>query len=409
MLSSLTQIPLLEGKNVLLLVSGSIAVYKSLDLVRLLRKMGARVRVVMSKGACKFVQPLSFEALSHFQVLTDTNEKWALSEGDCANHISYAQSADIVIVAPASANTLAKLAQGLTDNALSATFLASKAPKILAPAMNTQMFLAKQTQHNLKRLRALGCEVIAPQSGLLACNSTGVGAMADITEIASSCACKLLANDFWHNKKVVVTGGGSIEAVDSVRCISNFSSGLQAHFLALALWLKGAQVVLISSKNALELPSGIERVKVQSANDYLEALKMHENPSNPSFLFMLAAISDYKPKNRHQGKLKKQDLGPFWDLECVQNIDILQSVSGFHKVGFKAESDPIHALANAQKLLDPPPQGKGCKFVCLNDTSTLGQDTNQITLLTPHTTYTTHKGHKLQVSFEVLDFIEKMA
>ncbi|BEG56765.1 Coenzyme A biosynthesis bifunctional protein CoaBC [Helicobacter sp. NHP21005] len=407
MLSSLSQIPLLEGKNILLLVSGSIAAYKALELVRLFKKMGASVRVVMSKGACQFVQPLSFEALSHFQVLTDTNEKWALSEGDCANHISYAQSADLVLVAPASANTLAKLAHGLADNALSATFLASNAPKILAPAMNTQMFLTKQTQHNLKRLRALGCEVVAPQSGLLACNSTGVGAMAEIAEIAALCTRKLLFNAFWAGKKAVVTGG-SVEAIDAVRCISNFSSGLQAHFLALALWLKGAQVVLISSKNALELPSGIERVKVQSANDYLEALKTHENPSDPPFLFMLAAISDYKPKNRHEGKLKKQDLGQFWDLECVQNTDILQSVSGFHKVGFKAESDPTHALANAQKLLELPPQGKGCKFVCLNDTSTLGQDTNQITLLTPHTQHTTIKGHKLQVSFEVLEKIAEL-
>ncbi|BDQ27089.1 Phosphopantothenoylcysteine decarboxylase / Phosphopantothenoylcysteine synthetase [Helicobacter heilmannii] len=406
--SSLDQIPLLENKNILLLVSGSIAAYKALDLLHLLRKMGASVRVVMSQGACKFVQPLSFEALSHFKVLIDHNEEWTLLDQDCANHISYAQSADLILVAPASANTLAKLAHGLADNALSATFLASPAPKVLAPAMNTQMFLAKQTQRNLKCLKALGCEVVEPKDGLLACNSVGVGALAEVSEIASTCARKLLVNDFWAGKKAVVTGGGSIEAIDSVRCVSNFSSGLQAHYLALALWLKGAQVVLISSKNALELPSGVERVKVQSANDYLEALKTHENPSNPPFLFMLAAISDYKPKNRHEGKLKKQDLGAFWSVECVQNVDILQELGGFYKVAFKAESDTKHALENAKKLLEPTPQGKGCKLVCLNDTRALGSDTNQLTLLTPKTTHTTPKGHKLQVSFEVLDFIEKM-
>ncbi|GMB96848.1 bifunctional phosphopantothenoylcysteine decarboxylase/phosphopantothenate--cysteine ligase CoaBC [Helicobacter sp. NHP22-001] len=408
MQSSLSQIPLLEGKNILLLVSGSIATYKALELVRLFKKMGASVRVVMSRGACKFVQPLSFEALSHFKVLTDNNEEWALLDKDCANHISYAKSADLILVAPASANTLAKLANGLADNALTATFLASNAPKILAPAMNTQMFLAKQTQHNLRHLKALGYEVVAPIDGLLACNAVGVGAMAEVGEIASICSRKLLSNGFWTGKKTVITGGGSIEAIDSVRCISNFSSGLQAHFLALALWLKGAQVVLISSKNALELPSGIERVQVQSAQDYLEALKAHENHENPPFLFMLAAISDYKPKHPYKGKLKKQDLGPFWSIECVQNVDVLQSVEGFYKVGFKAESDSKHALENAKKLLEPTPQGKGCKLVCLNNTSALGSNTNQLTLLTPHTTYTTHKGHKLQVSLEVLGFIENM-
>ncbi|BCD45324.1 bifunctional phosphopantothenoylcysteine decarboxylase/phosphopantothenate--cysteine ligase CoaBC [Helicobacter suis] len=403
MLSSLMNSTLLQGKNILLLVSGSIAVYKALDLVRIFAKMGANVRVVMSAGACKFVTPLSFEALSHFSVLTDQNERWNMQEQACTNHITYAK-ADLVLLAPASANTLAKLAHGLADNALTATFLASHAPKIIAPAMNTQMLQAPATQENLERLKSWGCIIVEPKSDLLACNTTGKGALAEIIEIVGASVKALCLDSFWQDQRVVVTGGGSVEAIDSVRCISNISSGLQASSLALALWLKGAQVVFISSAFAL-LPEGITCISVKSAQDYLKALKSEQNFYNPPFLFMLAAVSDYKSAHVYTGKLKKQDLGSTWNLECVQNPDILKSLEGFYKIGFKAE-ESIESLASAQKLLEPVDLGgKGCKVVCLNSTQALGATNNQIVLLNQVTSQTTKCSTKFDLSFEILDFV----
>ncbi|WP_163499690.1 bifunctional phosphopantothenoylcysteine decarboxylase/phosphopantothenate--cysteine ligase CoaBC [Helicobacter suis] len=402
MLSSLTNSTLLQGKNILLLVSGSIAVYKALDLVRIFVKMGANVRVVMSAGACKFVNPLSFEALSHFSVLIDQNERWNMQE-QAANHISYAK-ADLVLLAPASANTLAKLANGLADNVLTATFLASHAPKIIAPAMNTQMLEAPATQQNLERLKSWGYTIVEPKSDLLACNTTGKGALAEAIEIIGASVRALYLDSFWQAKRAVVTGGGSVEAIDSVRCISNISSGLQASSLALALWLKGAQVVFISSTFAL-LPKEITNIQVKSAQDYLKALKLEQDFYNPPFLFMLAAISDYKSAHVYTGKLKKQDLGFTWNLKCVQNPDILKSLEGFYKIGFKAEQS-IQALENAKKLLEPIDLGgKGCKVVCLNSTQALGATDNQMVLLSQVASQITKRLSKFDLSFEILDFV----
>ncbi len=404
---------LLEGKRILLLVSGSIAVYKALDLVRVFVKMGAQVRVVMSAHACQFVNPLSFEALSHCSVLTSQSERWNLQEGMCANHITYATWADLVVVAPASANTLAKLAHGLADNVLCATFLASSAPKILAPSMNTQMLEARATQENLARLQAWGCEIVEARVDLLACNTTGKGAMAEILEIVSASARTLMRTPFWVSKEVVITGGGSIERIDAVRYVSNHSSGLQASSLALALWLKGARVFLISSAFPLSLPMDIGCICVKSAQDYLNALQTKQNLEFPPFLFMLAAISDYKPTHPHVGKLKKQDLGVHWALECMQNVDILRAVQGFYKIAFKAEEGGTHlssALKNAQTLLeDVENGGKGCQIVCLNtlEQNPFGALENQITFLSRLACRRSARMDKFNLSLEILDFVQE--
>ncbi|WP_120945793.1 bifunctional phosphopantothenoylcysteine decarboxylase/phosphopantothenate--cysteine ligase CoaBC [Helicobacter labacensis] len=399
----------LKGKRILLLVSGSIAVYKSLELVRVFMKMGAQVRVVMSASACQFVQPLSFEALSHASVLTPSTERWNLQEGLCTNHISYATWAHLVVVAPASANTVAKLAHGLADNVLCSAFLASHAPKILAPSMNTQMLLARPTQENLARLKALGCEIIEPRVDLLACNTTGKGAMAQVLEIVCAGVRALEHTPFWQDKEVVVTGGGSVENIDAVRCISNHSSGLQASALALALYFKGARVRLVSSIFPLALPASIECIAVKSAQDYLEALQARQDLKNPPLLFMLAAISDYKPAQTHAGKLKKQDLGARWNLECVQNVDILRALQGFYKIAFKAEENLEQGLYNAQKLLESVQKGgKGCAVVCLNtlEQNPFGSLENQMYFLSARVCRRSARIDKLRLSFEILDFVQ---
>ncbi|WP_104759641.1 bifunctional phosphopantothenoylcysteine decarboxylase/phosphopantothenate--cysteine ligase CoaBC [Helicobacter bizzozeronii] len=410
-LDLLAQNALLKDRRILLLVSGSIAAYKSLDLVRAFIKMGAKVKVVMSQQAVRFVAPLSFEALTHYPVLTPKSERWDLSDPNCPNHISYAQWAEIVIVAPASANTLAKLAHGLADSLLSAVFLASSAPKILAPSMNTQMLEARATQENLERLRSWGCVVVEPREDLLACNTQGKGAMADILELVCASVQALYKNNFWAGKKVVVSGGASLEKIDSVRYISNFSSGLQASALALALYFWGAEVSLVASAFPLDLPAGIGRLSVQSGTDFLQALQERANRQDPPFLFMLAAISDYKPTTPHKGKLKKQDLGASWSLECVQNVDILASLEGFIKIGFKAEEGGTNAITNARKLLDNPQNGgKGCLAVCLNtlDSQPFGSAQNQMWLLSAQHSQHTKYLNKLTLSFEILNFVSQV-
>ncbi|WP_104740621.1 bifunctional phosphopantothenoylcysteine decarboxylase/phosphopantothenate--cysteine ligase CoaBC [Helicobacter bizzozeronii] len=411
-LDLLAQNALLKDRHILLLVSGSIAAYKSLDLVRAFIKMGAKVKVVMSQQAVRFVAPLSFEALSHYPVLTHKSERWDLSDPNCPNHISYAKWAEVVLVAPASANTLAKLAHGLADQLLSATFLASHAPKILAPSMNTQMLEARITQENLARLRSWGCVVVEPREDLLACNTQGKGAMADILELVCASVQALYKNSFWAGKEVVVSGGASIEKIDSVRCICNFSSGLQASALALALYFWGAEVSLIASTFPLDLPASIGCLKVQSGVDFLQALQERANLQDPPFLFMLAAISDYKPTTPHKGKLKKQDLGTSWSLECVQNVDILASLEGFIKIGFKAEEGGTNAITNARKLLESPQNGgKGCLAVCLNtlDSQPFGSAQNQMWLLSAQHSQHTKYLNKLALSFEILNFISQVS
>ncbi|WP_120948295.1 bifunctional phosphopantothenoylcysteine decarboxylase/phosphopantothenate--cysteine ligase CoaBC [Helicobacter mehlei] len=410
-LDLLAQNALLKNRRILLLVSGSIAAYKSLDLARAFIKMGAKVKVVMSKQAMRFVTPLSFEALTHYPVLTHKSERWDLSDPNCPNHISYAKWAQVVLLAPASANTLAKLAHGLADSLLSAVFLASSAPKILAPSMNTQMLEARATQENLERLKSWGCIVVEPREDLLACNTQGKGAMADILDMVCASVQALYKNSFWAGKEVVVSGGGSLEKIDSVRYICNFSSGLQASTLALALYLQGAQVSLVASTFALELPAGIGCLSVQSGADYLQALQERANLQEPPFLFMAAAISDYKPATPHKGKLKKQDLGASWNLECVQNVDILASLKGFIKIGFKAEEEGTLAITNARKLLDSPKNGgKGCLAVCLNtlDSQPFGSAQNQMWLLSAQHSQRTNYLNKLTLSFEILNFVSQV-
>ncbi|GAA8088341.1 bifunctional phosphopantothenoylcysteine decarboxylase/phosphopantothenate--cysteine ligase CoaBC [Helicobacter pylori] len=412
---------LLENKRVLLLVSGSIAAYKSLELTRLLFKSGASIQVVMSKGAKKFIKPLSFEALSHHKVLHDRNEKWYYDHQNKLhhNHIACAADADLLIFAPLSANSLSKIAHALADNIISATFLACASPKILAPSMNTNMLNSPIIQSNLKRLKDSNHIILDTQNALLACDTKGDGAMAEPLEILFKATQTLLKDAYFENREVIVMGGASVEKIDSVRVISNLSSGIQASALALALYFKGAKVTLIASNFPTPLPKEIASVLVSDTASYENALneaaKNLQKHALKPLLFNLAAISDYAPKTSFNHKLKKSEIGETLNVECVQNKDLLASVNPnqFVKIGFKAEDDQQNAIKNAQNLLKPSQDnGKDCSVVALNlikDSRPFGSLDNELWLFSHKKTQKIPSMNKLEASFKILDFIKDNA
>lgn len=356
---------LLKDKKVILGVCGSVAIYKSLEIIRILQKLGASVRVVMSQSAQEFIKPLLFEAISHHQVLTQETQSWG--QNPC-NHIELATWGDVFLIAPSTANTFNKIANGIADNVLLESFLAFDKIKLVAPAANSVMLNNSTTSLN-KILKEYGSHfVIPPQVKELACGTNGYGALADPLEIVFNLLRALLKNSFWENCAVCVSGGGSKEAIDDVRYLSNFSSGKMGSSLALAAYFLGANVCFISSKMPYPLPLDINIQEVESSEDFFNAiLSWQKSPfckSKQSFLFMNAAISDYLPKKAH-GKLKKQEIGEVWNLQLQENKDILATLPKVQKtIGFKLESQANEevSLQNAQNAL----RQKQIDAICLN-------------------------------------------
>lgn len=411
---------LLSGKKILLGVTGSIAAYKSLELLRLYIKAGAEVRVVMTPSAKKFIQPLSFETLSRNRVLDDTNESWA----DDFNHIKTAQWADLLVIAPVTANTIAKLANGIADTILTQCALAYPGIKLLAPSANTHMIQNPMIQASMKMLAIANYEIINTQTKELACQVVGDGAMAEPLEIFWHSARALLKESFWSDRRVIVTGGGTVEKLDDVRTISNRSSGKMASALAAALFVRGADVNLIATRFDEGLPSSIHTIDVESSEEMGEYLTdsiriakkgklskpslIHDEPisliQKEPYLFMAAAVSDYIPEHPQNGKLKKEMLGEKWSISMKQNTDLLAACNkeGIKTVAFKAETDPSVAAQNAKKLLVQ----KGVNAVCLNiidETNPFGSDTNRIDFITSDTTVALAKNDKLSLSLHLLE------
>ena len=410
---------LLKNKNILLGVTGSIAVYKSLELVRLLIKAGANVKVVMSDSAKKFVTPLSFEVLTSNKVLDDTNESWV----DDHNHIKTTEWADLFIIAPATANTIAKLANAIADNMLLQCALAFPKEKIIAPSANTNMIKNPITQANMKMLAIANYEMVDTQIKELACKTTGDGAMAEPIDIFWQATRALLKEEFWNDRRVIVTGGGTIEKIDDVRYLSNFSSGKMASSVATALYCRGADVNLIATKFEDNIPNDIHTIDVESSDEMLDYLtdsiriakkgklskatlmrdeQIHLIQKQP-YLFMAAAVSDYVPEYVQEGKLKKEMLGHNFELSLKQNIDILNSIdkNGITTVGFKAEMVEDIAMKNASKMID----SKELDAVCLNilkNSSSFGSDNNKIEFITPDKIESLPDTDKLSLAFDVL-------
>ncbi len=417
---------LLKNKQIAVGITGSIAIYKSLELIRLFIKSGAKVKVVMSESAKEFITPLTFEAISQNVVLTKESESWANDN----NHIGISKWADIFVIAPASANTINKIGAGISDNLLLESVLAFNKPILIAPAANTNMYLNPHTQGNLKKLKVFGNIIIEPQNKLLACNDEGVGAMAEPTEIFYKCARELLKDDFWQDRRVVVTGGGTVEKIDDVRYISNFSSGKMASSIALALYLKGSDVCLVTTRENGILPQDIHIINVEDSQEMFEMsqkaievakkgiiskpnINEKESPKlikKMPYLFMAAAVSDFVPISKQTGKIKKEQIKENFDLKLKKNIDILKSLDkkDIKSIGFKLETNMSDAKKSAKEII----KNKDIDAVCLNIVSkenSFGSDTNEIDFIDKKGNETKlKKDTKLSISFKIIELAKKI-
>ena len=416
---------LLENKNILVAVTGSIAVYKTLELIRLYIKAGANVKVIMTNGAKKFINPLTFETISQNKVLDENSEDWSCQTVN--NHIAIGKWTELFVIAPATANTINKLSNGIADNLLLQTALAYPRVKLLCPAANTNMMNNPLTKASLKMLKLCNFKIINPITKELACQDIGDGAMAEVNDIFYQTVQELLKDNYWIDRKVVLNGGGTIEKIDDVRYISNFSSGKMAMNLATALYYKGADVCLVTSAD-IKVPAQIHTIKVQSSREMQEyvndslrvALKgkmssatLMDNSAmkliqKKPFFFAVAAVSDYVPAYPQNGKIKKDDIGDNWNLELKKNSDILDSVEKekIYSIGFKAETNKESAKENASKML----QNKNIDAVCLNiidKNNSFGGDTNQITLITKNTEIDFEISSKLEQSLSLLDNLKE--
>lgn len=396
---------LLQDKKIIVGVCGSVAIYKTLEMIRILQKLGASVRVVMSEVAQEFIKPLLFEAISHYQVLTQDSQNWGQTP---LNHIEIAVWGDLFIVAPSSANTINKIANGISDNVLLESFLAFDKNKLIAPAANTKMLENPVTQKSLEILQKLGVQIVLPECKELACGIVGNGALANPLEIVFCALRSLFATPLWSQCEVCVSGGGSKEALDDVRYLSNFSSGKMGTSLALAAYFLGAKVCFVSSKIPYPLPTGIEIKKVESSNDFLDAILAWQEyksaSKEQSFLLMSAAISDYIPICKAQGKLKKQEIGKTWNLQLQQNKDILSSIPKMQKtIGFKLESSTLDlGVKNAQSTL----KNKNLDAICLNlitdSSNPLESQNNQIFWIRDSLELDLGFGDKLNLALRIL-------
>jgi phosphopantothenoylcysteine decarboxylase / phosphopantothenate---cysteine ligase len=365
---------IIDGKNIVLGVSGGIAAYKSAELLRLFVKEGANVRVIMTKNTQAFVGTLTFEALSGQAVCTDLFEK---SDDASIRHIDWAEQSDAVVVAPATANIIGKLANGIADDALSTFMMAVTCPVVICPSMNTHMFESNAVQRNLEILRSDGCFVIDPASGSLACGTTGPGRLPEPHDILDRTVFYLTPKDL-KDRKILVTAGPTREPIDPVRFISNPSSGKMGFAAARAAEYRGGKVTLITGPTNLLDPNNVAVIRVNTAKEM--ALAVFENMAHSDIIIKTAAVSDYRPKDHAEQKLKKKKDELVLSLERTQ--DILKEIGRNKKeqilVGFAAETERLEQYAE-QKLAE-----KNLDIIVGNivgrPDSGFGADTNTVTL-----------------------------
>lgn len=362
-----------EGKTVLLGVTGSIAAYKAVDLASKLAQAGLAVDVIMTEAATKFVAPLSFRSVTHRPVHTDM---WAPVAEFNIKHVSLAERADVVMIAPATANTIARIARGLADDLLTCTVLSTRAPVLVAPAMDVGMYQNRATQENLEILRSRGFTIVGPAEGRLASGLKGPGRMVEVPELQAAIFQALGRSGDLAGKRVVVTAGGTQEPIDPVRYIGNYSSGKMGIALAEAARHRGAEVILICGAISVPLPLGMEIIRVQTAEQMREAVL--RECARADALIMAAAVADFRPKAPAANKIKRKPEG--LTLELVRTADIIGGISGnLLKVGFAAESEDL--LKNASEKL----RSKGLDLIVANDItapgSGFGTDTNRVILI----------------------------
>lgn len=360
---------MLKGKVVVLGVTGSIAAYKAADLASKLAQAGASVDVVMTPSATEFVTPLTFRSLTPGSVVVDMFEA-------AIEHVELARRADVVVVAPATATTIARLAHGLAEEMVSLTVLATKAPVLVCPAMDSQMFENPATQANLETLRARGMTIVGPEMGRLASGRMGAGRLPDSETILGAIRYVLGRGGDLAGRKVVVTAGGTREPIDPVRYVGNYSSGKMGYAVAEAARDRGADVVLVSAPTALATPYGVRLVSVQQAAEMRDAVVGECRDAQA--LVMAAAVADYQPSATAEQKMKRHT--ETLSLELTRTPDILaEAGKGFVRVGFAAESEEL--VANARRKLE----SKGLDLIVANDItgpeSAFDADTNRVVIL----------------------------
>jgi len=361
---------------VVLGVTGCIGAYKACEVLRELQRRDVDVHVVMTAAATRFVTPMTFEALSRHAVFHD---QWALGVNGDIRHVSLADEADLLLVAPATANILGKFARGIADDALSTLYLATRAPVVVAPAMNVNMFEHPAVQENLSILRERGVGVVEPGSGYLACGWLGRGRLAEVAEVVDAAMAVLARRRDLEGETVLVTAGPTVEDIDPVRFVSNRSSGKMGYRLAEAARDRGAKVILVSGPTGLAGPGGVDLVPVRSAEEMQRAVVERVGPA--TVVIAAAAVSDYRPASASVSKLKKGD-GPA-ALELVRTPDILKGLgearSGRLLVGFAAETEDL--VQNARRKLEE----KNLDLVVANDVTLPGAgfagDSNAVVLL----------------------------
>ena len=371
---------MLKGKRVLLIVAGGIAAFKSLELVRRLRERGAAVRCVLSEAGAKFVTPLSLQALTEDKVYSDM---FSLTDESEMGHIQLSRDADLLVVVPATADILARMAAGLANDLATTVLLATDKPVMVAPAMNVRMWTHAATVENVETLRRRGVHFIGPNDGAMACNEHGPGRMSEAEEIAAAIDTMLSGSKPLAGKKALVTSGPTREALDPVRYISNHSSGKQGHAIATALARLGADVTLVSGPVSLADPAGVKTVHVDSAD---QMLAVCQAAGQLDVAIFAAAVADWKAAAPSASKIKKKADASPPSLALVPNPDILATLAKAGPkrpalvVGFAAETDDL--IANARAKL----KSKGCDWIVANDvspaTGTFGGERNTVHLVT---------------------------
>jgi len=391
---------ILQNKTILLGVTGSIAAFKAAQLASQLTQLGARVDTVMTPAATQFIAPLTFEALTHRHVVTDVMELLPDSQ---IGHVAMAKRADLFVIAPATAHMLAKLAHGLADDAVSATALDTRAPILLAPAMETGMWENSATQENLAKLKMRGLSIIEPGTGHLASGAIGTGRLAEVEEIIDVIRATLGRAGDLANRRIVVTAGGTQEAIDPVRVIANHSTGKMGFALAQAARDRGARVTLIAGTSQLRMPRGIDCVRVTSAIEMRDAVM--KTIDNADALIMAAAVADFRPAKSAEQKIKKGKADTL-TLELVKNPDILNEVSLLLMrrtvlVGFAAETQDL--IANARAKLE----AKNLDLIVANPVpQSFGSEMDQATLIARDGTVTELPPIlKEDLAEKILDFV----
>ena len=368
---------MLKGKTVILGITGGIACYKAAELTSLLVKQHADVNVIMTKGALEFMSPLTFEALTGNKVHTDIFDK---DSGTEIPHISLSGKADALIIAPATANVIAKLAHGIADDMLTSTVLAAACPKIIAPAMNTRMYENAVTQDNISTLQKYGWNIITPDSGRLACGDTGSGKLPSPEKLLESVINEIAFPRDMKGLRVLVTAGATREAIDPVRYITNHSTGKMGYALAKNAARRGAEVTLVTGSDILPDPENVNTVHIKSAKDMFEAVKQY---ADSDIIVKAAAVADYRPANVAEDKIKKTDDNA--SIVLQRTDDILKYLGDNKKdgqllCGFSMETRDL--LENSRKKL----QKKNLDMICANSLKAegagFGTETNIITMIT---------------------------